>query len=411
VADDATVLTFLNVGHPTGLKFTLEHRGRRALFELGLEHSPGAMPFSLGLRPRPHRELADLLAAGMAPRDSGVLGRWDGVTEVFLSHLHLDHTSLVRFVPPEVPVHYPAAMEELRRDCVASGHLRWRDPPGNPVPEGGVVRLDGIEVRFVAVDHDLPGACGFLVTTPELRLAYTGDHRWHGRHPELTAAFARAARGVDVLVLEAVGLGTLGEDGGDSRPEVHELDEAQVEEEFGRVLSRTRGLALVNLYPMNRERVAALAAVCAAQGRHFLMEEEAAAMAGWSGCWDEGTLAQARREPSRFCLQLGFASLPCLIDLEPPPGSVYVHSNGIPLGDFDPTFAVVRAWVESFGLELAVVGTSGHSRPADLVRMVEMVRPRLVIPVHSRRPWALRVPVPVLVPEARRPYAAPELLV
>jgi len=62
---ETTSLTFLNLGSPTGLKFVVERGASRAMFEMGVEHAPGAMPFSLGLRPRPGRELADLQAGDL----------------------------------------------------------------------------------------------------------------------------------------------------------------------------------------------------------------------------------------------------------------------------------------------------------------------------------------------------------
>lgn len=399
------MLTFLCVGNPTGLKFLVEHGRSRALFEMGVEHAPGAVPFSLGLHPRPGRELADLLAVGMAPRGTGVLESWDGRTSLFLSHLHLDHAALVRWVRPEVPLYYPLGMEELRRDCVAAGYLPWRDPPGTAVRDRGRVVAGEIEVELVAVDHDLPGATGFLIRTPELTIAYTGDHRWHGLHPDRTAAFAQAAAGADVLVQEVVGLGGVPDP---DAPPPHEPTEAEVIASFGGLLDRARGLVVANLYPMNRERVRGLGDACAARGRRLLLEPRAAAMAAWPLVLDE--VESARRDPAGHCVQLDFWSLPRLIDLEPPPGSIYLHSNGVPLGPYDPAFGVMRAWTEALGLELVFLGATGHSRPADVRRMVEAVRPGVVVPVHGRRPDALRVPgVPTLVPEALRPYTAAEL--
>src|SRR5579871_2556143 len=102
-----TTLTFLSTGNPTGLKFSVEHGDVRCLFDFGLEYAPGRALFSQGLAPRPGRELSDLVAAGAAPAISGVYAadRWDGRTAVFISHLHLDHTSLVRFLHPDVPLY------------------------------------------------------------------------------------------------------------------------------------------------------------------------------------------------------------------------------------------------------------------------------------------------------------------
>lgn len=396
-----TKLTFLATGSPTGVKFVVERGGDRALFELGLEHAPGAVPFSLGLRPRPGRVLQDLLAVGMAPRGTGVLGEWDGRTHLFVSHLHLDHAGLVRWVHPSVPLYYPEAAEDLRRACQRAGHLRWREPPGTPVGDRGRVEVGSIEVEFVAVDHDLPGATGFLIRTPDLSLAFTGDHRWHGLHSELTAAFAEAARGVDVLLQEGVGLGQAGD-------HPMRLDEVSVARELERLLAEARGLVVVNLYPMNRERVRALGEVAAACGRRLLLEPQAAEIAAWPDRLQD--LEPLLREPAGYCLQLSFESLPTLIDLAPPPGSFYVHSNGPPLVDSDPAYRVMVSWAKALGLEFVSLGSSGHSWSHDVARMVEVVRPAVVLPVHTRYPEALVVSgCSRLLPEPMRPYSAAEL--
>jgi ribonuclease J len=396
-----TVLTFLATGNPTGLKFMVEHAGARALFDFGREHAPGREPFSLGLEPRPGRELADLLAVGAAPRVDGVYDEWDGRTSVFISHLHLDHTALVRFLAPPVPLYYPAGMEQLRADCVRAGYATWREPPGTPVADRGVVRCGEMDVEFVAVDHDLPGATGFLIRTPDLVVAFTGDHRWHGLRPGVTAAFAEAARGCDLLLLECVSLG--------SEPEtLPPLGEAEVARRFEELVGRARGLVLVNLYPMNRERVDAFARASESLGRRFVMEPQAAVAAGRPEVLTG--IAEVAADPARYCLQLGFSALPALIDLQPPPGSIWVQSGGTPLGSFDPARPVLEAWTELFGLELVHLGSSGHSFPEDLSRMVETVSPGLVLPVHSRAPELLQAPgVPRLIPQPLRPYSAGEL--
>jgi ribonuclease J len=425
-----TGLTFLNLGRPTGLKFVVEHGSARAMFEMGVEHAPGAVPFSLGLHPRPGRELPDLQAVGMAPRMTGVLGSWDRRTALFLSHMHLDHAALAAWVHPEVPLYYPQRMEPLREACVRAGYVQWRDPPGTPVPDRGKVPVGDIEVEFVAVDHDLPGATGFLVRTPDLAVAYTGDHRWHGFHPEVTERFAEAARGIQVLLQEAASLGwglpvevaagrapgaVPGVAGGTVpgvAPAVaHDLDrsEEDVIRGFGDVLDCASGLVVVNLYPMNRLRVHALGAACAARGRVLVLEREAAVMADWPLVLED--VGAVLHDPRRYCVQLGFGSLPTLIDLRPPAGSIYVHSNGVPLGPYDPTYQVMLAWVRALGLELVTLGSTGHSRWADVQRMVEAVGPRVVLPVHSRRPEALLVPgVPTLIPEAGRRYTVEDLV-
>jgi hypothetical protein len=70
----------------------------------------------------------------------------------------------------------------------------------------------------------------------------------------------------------------------------------------------------------------------------------------------------------------------------------------------------MEAWCTLFRLELISLHSSGHSRPEDIVRMVQTVRPGLVIPVHTQAPEALDVPgVPRLLAEANRAYSAEQL--
>src|SRR5260370_18320274 len=147
---ETTELTFLHLGNPTGLKFVVEDGSVRAMLEMGIEHAPGVAPFSLGLRPRPGRELPDLQAVGMAPRATGVLGAWDRRTSLFLSHLHLDHAALASCVHPDVPLYYPQRMEPLRAACVRAGYLPWREPPAPQAPAGPRAPVAGTPVRSVA---------------------------------------------------------------------------------------------------------------------------------------------------------------------------------------------------------------------------------------------------------------------
>src|SRR5207245_10550261 len=129
-----------------------------------------------------------------------------------------------------------------------------------------------------------------------------------GMHPAWTAAVARRTAGVDVLVQEAVGLAQLSEDrpqgwrpaGANGRePGRREpvLDEAELAARFEELLSRTEGLVVVNLYPMNRERVHALGAASARQGRQLLLPPAAARLAAWGGVLVQ--TARVRRWPAR----------------------------------------------------------------------------------------------------------------
>jgi len=130
----------------------------------------------------PGREVEDLIAVGAAPPLQGVYAgdTWDGRTHVFITHMHLDHTGLIAFLGPDVPLYYPAAMEPIRKAAHISGYLPWRRPPGSMVEDGATVAAGPIQVRFVAVDHDVPGSTGSLA----INLRITASGPW--RKPRLT---------------------------------------------------------------------------------------------------------------------------------------------------------------------------------------------------------------------------------
>ena len=81
------------------------------------------------------------------------------------------------------------------------------------------------------------------------------------------------------------------------------------------------------------------------------------------------------------------------------------------MGPFDPGWPVLESWLQALRMDLQIVSCSGHSRPRDIEHIVAAVGPRVVVPVHSRAPQALRVPgVPALVPVPLVPYTRENLL-
>src|SRR5262249_2194530 len=141
----------------------------------------------------------------------------------------------------------------------------------------------------------------------------------------VTQRFAEAARGVRVLLQEAVSLSwDVPAPPAPGPPARGEAGEEDVVRQFGELLDRARGLVVVNLYAMNRLRVHALGAACAARGRVLVLERQAAAMADWPLVLDD--VDAVLQDPCRYCVNLDFSSLPALIDLRPPAGSIYVHS-------------------------------------------------------------------------------------
>lgn len=102
---------------------------------------------------------------------------------------------------------------------------------------------------------------------------------------------------------------------------------------------------------------------------------------------------EVRANPHQYALDLGADQWPLLLDLPIGPGSVFVHANGEPLGVFDPRFALLQDWLQFTHTPFWAIGTGGHASPDDLNRLVEIIGPDILFPLHSQAPDRL-IPLP-----------------
>lgn len=141
---------------------------------------------------------------------------WRELTDVFLTHLHADHT----FALPDVflmgwilgrtasfDVHGPAGTREMFTAMVhaldvdiASRVVNGREPPKQSVTEiapGVVYQRDGIKVTAFDVDHTVKPAFGYRIDFNGRSAVLSGDTKY-------SENLIRNAHGVDVLVHEVV---------------------------------------------------------------------------------------------------------------------------------------------------------------------------------------------------------------
>jgi ribonuclease J len=184
------------------------------------------------------------------------------------------------------------------------------------------------------------------------------------------------------------------------------LTEDEVIEEMVRAGAAVSGLVMVLPYPRNVERIRRLPEVAHRMGRRLVMEAGIAALLAEDSARSpdqqassaraevltDALVAQIRSDPRSFVVQLSYAGLATLLDLQPPPGSLLVHSDGEPLGAYDPATANLQRWLERFAAGYRVVRSSGHAAPAELLQMVAEIGPQALIPLHGLRPELLSAP-------------------
>ncbi|POB11254.1 MBL fold metallo-hydrolase [Sulfobacillus sp. hq2] len=420
------------VGTTGSSKVMVEEDGWRVLCDLGWDR-PRSDLYHHPVDPRPGRELADRLRAGDAPwiphlfreeavQGTGLAGGSDGRTVLFITHAHVDHIGLIGWVDPVVPIYAAKETIAIRDALNAVGRAAQADPTFElifaekvmlegerpymlPMEAGRPLSFGPFTVTRYPVDHDVPGASGYIVESRGRRVAFTGDIRLHGRHTEWVKEFCHQARGAEVLAIEGTTLGAKSAETEDP------VTEAHVDHVFGQILHNTRGLALMTLRPRNIERIEAFDRIARSYDRTILWSKEFAVFLKAYGIdahmvtYSAGQLENIKASPNRYILQMWPKDIPWMMDLSLGPDSVFIHADGEPRLS-SPAGRSLQRWLAQYHVPLRTIGSRGHGSPKAIHQIVEWIKPQVVYPIHTHAPELLEPSPPTIriVPEYGRRY-------
>ena len=407
----------------------------RCLFDFGLIYNPN---LDARVLPRPDAAVFDGLKTGAIAPIEGLfdaaelrglpLKAYEQTQPepfVLISHMHIDHMGALGALAEGVEVYMSQDSLRLYRGLrkIKEATPAWhRNTIGLP-PMRWKTKSD-IRFRMIPVDHDVPGASGFEIQTPDGRICYTGDLRLHGRRGEKTIAFADTVQHADVCITEGTTVSfiedfdaveaTMSLEGGRT--------EALVEAEILKAAKANGGMVFINLYRRNVERVFTLKHALQAAGRRFVMQYQTAVLyrqfypnepvTVFAPSLGTHTLQNAeviardmlREHPERFALDLPYEHLLETLDFEPA-RSLYIHSDGVPLGAYDPGYQKLQDFLAQEGIAYQAIGCGGHARPAHLKYILNRIAPKTLVPLHSLTPEKMSIPgSDRLLPETGKCY-------
>lgn len=305
-------------------------------------------------------------------------------------------------------------------------------------------RVGTLKTRFFPVDHSIPGSGAWAVETSEGWVVYTGDLRMHGIRRCDTLAFIEEAARLKPLALICEGTHVENE---------AFMSEAAVYENARLAVELSKRLVIADFSLNNVERLAIFHQVAMDTGRTlvitfkdaYLLEvlsqvvphvpspqashhlriygSNKVTLSSWERILAEKyetKIIQAdeiHRSQNAFILCFGYYDLPNLVDIAPC-GGHYIHSGSEPFNEqmaLDQTRH--QAWLQHFNIEhLGLSGSfhsSGHLTGSELMALVEQIRPRYLIPVHTEKPKKIHQMVQIrlgkavqtIIPKAGEPFA------
>jgi ribonuclease J len=415
-----------------GNKFLIQDKDVRIFLDFGKSFSEESRYFSEGLiEPRRINGAGDLFEFGILPEILGLYSEEalqntslkytkPDIDGIFLSHYHSDHFGRIEHIDENVPIYCGETTKILGNAAAdsSSSSAPLKNRTLRIFRTGEKIRIGSIEVVPIHVDHSIPGAYGFLVHTSEDAIVYTGDLRFHGPQGKMTYDFvSQAFRSKPLLLLTE---GTRVGEEKDARASTTERD---VVKEIDNLMKENKKNLFVASFRANDvDRINSCNIACKENGRTLMVSIRTAHMLkkleqdahlsvpkvgtdAWpyiprkkSGKYDDKdyyvwereflnlgiTCHEVRRRQSELLLHLGEWYFPELVDINPEPGGVYIHSSSEPFNEEEALGEeIIKNWTSHFGMSYHQIHASGHASMAEIGHLIDDVAPAGILPIHT----------------------------
>jgi ribonuclease J len=334
---------------------------------------------------------------------------------IIFSHAHLDHFGLIERLPPNIPIYCGEASAELINLQRAFNPRKIHEFRPIFFKARKIFRIGEFVVTPYLMDHSAFDSYGFLLSAGGKNIFYSGDFRAHGRKTRALDLLKSSPLQVDVLLLEGTTVG----------PRSHELfpTEQELEEAFLNVIQETAGIVLVSAASMNIDRLVTIFKAATRTNRYFVTDFYTAEILKRLGrfaklpqpSWPRVKICYSRLMRARF-RKLGLNEILERQDQNAIRWSWFTHNGSRSVFLIRPNFMEeidkfinlngaswiyslwpgylessrslqeLQSYLKEKKVRIEVLHTSGHAKISDLIRLVEIIKPNLVVPMHTFYP-------------------------
>lgn len=385
----------------------------RIIFDIGLPLVNKDMsPFDWSI----HRKftLPQLLEQKIVPPIDGLYEHnRPTVTAVVLSHAHLDHYGLLQFVHSYIPIYMSAGTKSLAEVSNVFLNTNVKLDRVKTFEMWQTFKIGEFAITPYLMDHSAPDAAAFLIEADEQRIFYTGDFRGHGRKGVLLDRITKDPPPyINYLIMEGSMLG---------RDEGLFPDESSVEQALYDLVLSQKGLCYIFTSSQNLDRLVSIFRATRRSGKTLVIDLYTAFVLdklsvispsipqfGWEGVrvlysyyhaqkladLDKALLYRYKKSKIEFEEIRDIPDDKVLLAKD----SRYFRNLITKLKESGKAIAIFSMWhgylersnlqefLESNDIPITEIHTSGHAYIPELQMLVNALKPRWIIPIHTFYP-------------------------
>jgi len=332
-------------------------------------------------------------------------GKEKNIRGVLIPHGHYDHIGAIPHLMERLG-NPPIYMTELTRGIVMKRQEDYKDKaPLNihTVKKIDRLRLGAFNIEFFHVNHTIPDAVGVALTTPVGTVIHTGDFKFdHSPISDSPADVAKIARlgSENVLALMS--------DSTDSQTLGYSLSESKIAKTLDEIFKRTEGRLIIATFAALISRIQSVVTAAEKHGRKVAVDGysmrtnvEIAKNLGYLQA-KKGTLVPINKigdypEGKVAILCTGAqgeanAVLMRIINgehrfVKVKKGDTFILSSSVIPGNERTVQSIMdtlyRKDAKVIHYKMMDVHAGGHARQEDLKMMINLIRPKYLIPIHG----------------------------
>ena len=400
----------------------------RIIMDFGAPFTPVNDLYDSQILIRADHRVKDAILSGRIPAINGVFFKKDLEdldtvsyeessyhTAVFISHLHLDHMSEIDKIHPAIPVYMHSEALQLKKALENTEEDRYfRDY--TPFDYHQIIEVGNIKVEPFFSDHPSVGCAGFIINTPDKRIIYSGDIRFHGLNHEKAwkEIDSVSTEKTDLLFVDAT-LTHLSDDSdlspttADRNINASMVSEEDIYSSVNKQLKENNSLVIVNPYYRDVNMLAELVQLAEENGRIAVFEPLYAYVLyklkgikttvlfpkdGRKFAYHEelrdllpsASTKDICDQPEKYLLQNSYRHILELIDLEGIKAD-YFQLFGEPLVKESSDYQILQNMLNKLHFDFHAFSNLyafSHSYPAHLAELLRCIQPEAAVAVHAR---------------------------